>query len=85
MATNYYLEITIHFPQSNMSAIPLYIRWVLPIWPPLASVMHARRVIQLVFRSVVAQYSVKSEMYHAKKIKDIAKESKRIAKPTTIN
>ena len=35
-----------------MSAIPLYIRWVPPIWSPLASVMHARCVIQLVFRSL---------------------------------
>ena len=41
-----------------MSATPLYIRWVLPIWPPLASVMHGRSVIQLVFRSVCTPYTV---------------------------
>ena len=50
MATNFYLEITIHF---TIIITNLYISWALPIWPPLASVMHAICVMQLVFRSVI--------------------------------
>ena len=57
MPTNFYLEITLRFPiiitncekrfltcQQHCSTL----RVVTPIWPPLASIMHARCVIQLI-------------------------------------